>query len=330
MKNGPNVRTDTEELPSHGWRRFIPGIVRSPYRYVRMRLLSIGLRSKGPFALPDDEKEASGAVAIIVAVHDAPEDTLRCLNSLERFRGDAEVIIVDDGSKLDPVRRMLDDFCARNGWKLVRNAHALGHSRASEAGVSVSTKPFVCLLNSDTVVTPRSWLGIARAFDNSPRVAVAGPSTSRTPTPQAVHRAHLCSHYWSDEQIWCFAEKYVASHRAEPLVDLPYAGGFAFFVRRAVWDEIGGFDKNLPDYGNEMEFCRRVRHSGYRIVWSRDSYIHHLGGKSYGRTLGFAGIEDRCQRADSYIQGKWGESAPPATAPREFTRPVAKKGPVGK
>ena len=151
----------------------------------------------------------------------------------------------------------------RNHWKLIRNELASGHSRASEAGVAVSTKPFFCLLNSDAVVTPRSWLGIIRAFKVSEKIAVVGPSTSETPTPQCVRRAFYCRRHWSDEQIYLFAEKYVAKHQHEPIVDLPVAGGFAFFMRRDVWDQLGGFDKNLTDYGNETELCRRLKRSRF-------------------------------------------------------------------
>jgi GT2 family glycosyltransferase len=245
-------------------------------------------------------------MSVIVAVHDAPNVTARCLNSLERFGGDAEVVIVDDGSKLEVLRKMLDAACSRNGWKLVRHSRAMGHSRASEAGISASTRPYVCLLNSDTVISPRSWAGVLGAFQSSPEIAVAGPSTSYAVGPQQVLRACRCRHYWSDEQIWCFAEKYVARHGQEPLRDVVGVGGFAFFIRRAAWDKLGGFDTNLPDYGNESELCRRVLQRGWRIVWSKASYIHHFGSESYGRTLGFSSIRERCLRATSYILEKHG------------------------
>jgi GT2 family glycosyltransferase len=106
--------------------------------------------------------------------------------------------------------------------------------------------------------------------------------------------------------VSCFAEKYVAKHQQDLLVDLPMVGGFAFFVRRNVWNELGGFDRNLPDYGNETEFCQRVRRRRLRIVWSKASYIHHLGSESYGRTVGLAKVDERCMKADAYIQEKCG------------------------
>jgi GT2 family glycosyltransferase len=261
----------------------------------------MGLKPRGPFLLSEEEKLAAGEISIIVAVHDSPEVTRRCLNSLEIFGGNSEIIIVDDASKLEVTRRLLVDACMKNGWKLIRHDKAAGHSRASEAGVRVSTRPYACLLNSDTIVTPHSWLGMVQAFEADDQIAVSGPSTSQTVGPQFVRRALHCRHYWSDEQIWCFAERYVARHRQEPLVDLSMVGGFAFFVRRSVWDTLGGFDRNLPDYGNETEFCQRVIKSGLRIVWSKAGYIHHLGSESYGRTLGTREIRKRCVESREYI-----------------------------
>jgi len=289
-----------QALTKNGFRGWLPGWLRQSYRALRCRLLTAGLNPRGAFTLSEEERTASGQVSVIVAVHDAPEVTRRCLASLERFGGNSEIIVVDDASRLEATRRLLDETCARNRWRLVRHEKAQGHSRASEAGIAVSTRPLVCLLNSDTVLTPYSWAGVVKAFD-ADAVAVAGPSTSQTTGPQFVRRALHCRHYWSDEQIWCFAEKYVRRHRAQTLVDLPMVGGFAFFVRRSVWDELLGFDKNLPDYGNETEFCRRVIKAGYRIVWSRAGYIHHLGSESYGRTLGVQEIRRRCEDSRDYI-----------------------------
>lgn len=291
-------------------RKLAPAWAKAYYRFSRAWLLSLGIPDSSSFSLSDEERRASGLISVIIAVHDGPQVTGRCLKSLEAFGGDVEVIVIDDASKMDITRQILNDFCSRNHWKLIRHEKALGHSRSSEAGVLVSTRPYICLLNSDTVVTHHSWAAMIRAFELSPDIAIVGPSTSHTAGPQFVRRAMHCRHYWTDGQIANFAEQYVAGHHKEPLVDLPSLGGFAFFVRRSVWDQVGGFDENLPDYGNETDFCRRIKESGLRIVWSKAAYIHHLGGESYGRTLGFSTINQRCLRADSYIQKKWDSKMP--------------------
>jgi GT2 family glycosyltransferase len=86
---------------------------------------------------------------------------------------------------------------------------------------------------------------------------------------------------------------------------LPDVGGFALFIRRSVWEECGGFDPNLPHYGNEVELCKRISKQGWRIVWTRNSYIHHLGGQSYsspayGKEFTFSSS----QQAQEYIDRK--------------------------
>jgi GT2 family glycosyltransferase len=284
-----------------GMHGLFPGWTRSAYRSLRTRWLSIGLNHHN-FSICKEERKASTLISVVIAVHDSPEVTRRCLKSLECFGGDSEIILVDDGSKLESTRSLLDAARSKKRWRLIRQDRAMGHSRASETGVAAATRPFLCLLNSDTIVTPRTWLGVTRAFELSSDIAVVGPSTSQTVTAQVVPRAMYCRHVWSDSQIWCFAEKYVLKHQNEPVVDLPRVGGFAFFIRRTVWDEMGGFDKLLPDYGNETELCSRLLRLGLRVVWSKASYIHHLGSESYGRTLGLAEIKKRGIDADNYIQ----------------------------
>ncbi len=94
------------------------------------------------------------------------------------------------------------------------------------------------------------------------------------------------------------------------VVDLKWVSGFALFIRRNLWDELGGFDPELPDYGNEFELCSRVLEAGRRVVWIRDSYIHHFGGESYGAKFGEEGIRAKVQAADAYIKQKKRSSTP--------------------
>lgn len=277
--------------------------IRSICRNLRARVLSLGISTKGDQTLTEVEREASKMISVIVAVHDGFEVTRRCLKSLERFGGEVEVVVVDDGSKLPEVHRLLSDTCSRQSWSLVRIESARGHSRACETGVAVSTRPIFCLLNSDAIVSPRSWYGVIRAFECSDKIAVVGPSTSETPTRQRVWRAFHCRRHWSDNQIYAFAEGYVTKHQSESIAELGVIGGFAFFMRRKYWDQLGGgFDENLPDYGNETELCKRLQKIGLRAVWTKASYIHHLGNATYGKSLGIIAINERCRQADSYIE----------------------------
>lgn len=288
-------------------RRLAPTALRSALR-------SLGAPLMAPYAarhLPRDREFtqspedalASAPLSIIVPIHDAPQVTKRCLASLQKFAPKAEIILVDDGSKLRETETLLGEFSDRYGWKLLRHAKALGHSAASAAGALLATRPHLCLLNSDTVVTPWCWRPIVQAFEQNPEIGVAGPSTS-SGDPQTLPFAVLTRCYLNDSQICAFAQRVLAEGSNTIPRDLPWVSGFAFFIRRGLWERLDGFDRNLVDYGNELDLCIRVRRAGYRTVWVRNSYIHHLGAESYGKVIGRESIDARIRSALEYTKVK--------------------------
>src|SRR5208283_4438084 len=167
--------------------------------------------------------------------------------------------LVDDASSLGETLDVIWAFSRRNGWKVIRHEKPLGHSASCGAGAALATQPYLCLLNSDTVATPWCWRQLKEVFENREEIGVAGPSTSHCGTPQVLTVARNLRAYWNDNQICGFAHRLLKNPSEPVLMDLPWVSGFAFFIRLALWQELGGFDPNLPDYGNEVELCHRVK-----------------------------------------------------------------------
>jgi GT2 family glycosyltransferase len=292
------------------WR--LPGLVKTilpraaidAMRPIRARVLSRGLPRNRVFEQPPEHLLASASMSIVVPIHDAPLVTKRCLASLERDATMSEIVLVDDASKIAETTHIIREFSSRNGWKVICNAEARGHSAASAAGARLATRPYLCLLNSDTVVTPWCWLAIQEAFETNTTIGVAGPCTSDSSNEQTLDIARHCRFYWNDSQICAFAERLTANAPQSVIVDLPWISGFAFFIRRCLWEQLGGFDQNLKDYANEAELCKRVFNAGYRTVWVPSSYIHHFGRQSYGKTIGDNEISLRKQAGTQYIRHK--------------------------
>src|SRR5262249_16456148 len=171
------------------------------------------------FEQPLDHRWASQSMSIIVPIHDAPQVTNRCLASLERYARDAEVILVDDASKAPATIDIVREFSSRNGWKVIWNGTAGGHSAACAWGASLATRPYLCLLNSDTVVTPWCWRPIQEAFESDPSIGAAGPSTSTSGNEQALEVAVPCRFHWNDSQICAFAERLAVAPSPPPILD---------------------------------------------------------------------------------------------------------------
>lgn len=287
-------------------RSLVPESIRARLRRVRAGVLSIGLPRYAEFEQPQSEIDASAEISIVIPIHDEQEELLtRCFRSLEKYATKAEIILVDDGSKLFQTLGIIERFSGQNEWKVIRHSESKGHSRASENGARLATRKYLCLLNSDTVTTPWSWQAAKQAFESDSRIGITGPTTSYMSTPQVARRAEYCRFYWNDSQIHAFARRLAGGRPPKCWVDLSEVGGFAFFIRRSLWEELGGFDPGLPDYGNEIELCRRASRKGWRIVWTTNSYIHHFGHQSYLRELGYEEIRLRGKLAQQYIDKKF-------------------------
>ena len=61
------------------------------------------------------------------------------------------------------------------------------------------------------------------------------------------------------------------------------AGAFLMFSRKA-WLDVGGFDERFtPVWFEDVDFCRRLRDAGWKIVYCPDAIFPHTGGHSVSR-----------------------------------------------
>jgi GT2 family glycosyltransferase len=306
---GPEPTLSYEQFQwTAGWhippslKRALPRPIIDGLQALKGRILTRDFPRDTVFEQSPEDALASGSLSIVVPIHDAPAVTRRCLASLEQYAPRAEIVLVDDGSRLVETEALIRKFVGRNGWKFIIHENPLGHSMACGAGAGLATRPYLCLLNSDTVVTPWCWRLVKTVFESEENIVIAGPSTSNSGNVQTLPDAGYLRRYLNDNQICEFAKRLLKECRDPIVSDLPWISGFAFFIRRDIWNQLGGFDRNLPDYGNEVELCQLVEARGNRKVWIRNAYIHHFGRQSYGEAIGEEAIHSRIQAARARLK----------------------------
>ena len=47
-------------------------------------------------------------------------------------------------------------------------------------------------------------------------------------------------------------------------------------LRKTVFDEVGGFDENLPNNFNDVDFCLRLREANLRVVYEPRAIVDHF------------------------------------------------------
>jgi glycosyltransferase involved in cell wall biosynthesis len=164
------------------------------------------------------------------------EDTINSLIAQTYSR--YELIVVDDGSKDDTLtavrRKLSNDF--KNNWRIVELGSNRGPSAARNAGLKLATGSWVQFLDSDDFLAPTK-------FELQMAYCASAPSFVA-----AVHSPWRKCYYDDGKVTW---EGPMAVPRAEikaPILCL--VGGnrplhSAGLTRRAVLEQIGGFDESL-------------------------------------------------------------------------------------
>jgi len=143
---------------------------------------------------------------------------------------------------------------------------------------SISNSPceYICLLNSDTEVFP-GWLPkILDTLKSDNTYGFVGPSTDNCHSKQ--------------KSIPSYEQSKKFSNQVEVL-DSPLSG-FCLLFRKSLWSEIGGFDTRFPLYGQESKFLDDAMNKGYKCVWRKDAFVHHVGEA----TMKAAGVDTKSER----------------------------------
>ncbi len=66
--------------------------------------------------------------------------------------------------------------------------------------------------------------------------------------------------------------------------ELDWITGAAFMAPSTVLKKVGGFDRDIFMYGEDVDLCYRIKDAGYRIVMDPEAKIVHIGQGSSGKT----------------------------------------------
>lgn len=209
-----------------------------------------------------------------------------CLASLPR---EAETIVIDNASSDGSAAMVLAEF---PHVRLIANDSNLGFTRANNQGIAHSCGSYVLFLNPDTVVQNGAIGTMLAYLDEHPEAGVVGPqlrygdgslqsSRRRFPTLATAlfESTPLAWHLNPARNRW--AMRYHLSNQS-PLQtqEVDWLVGAALLTRRQILDQVGGFDEGYFMYSEELDWCRRVKKAGWRIVYLPAATITHFEGRS--------------------------------------------------
>jgi GT2 family glycosyltransferase len=217
-------------------------------------------------------------ISVIIVNYNGQRHLDTCLRAVAaQQRPEVECVLVDNTSADDSVAFVREHF----PWvQVVRSETNLGFAGGNNLGARSARGRLLAFLNNDTQADAAWLAALQRVCDESDEIGLVtsrivymhDPSVldsagdGMTRPGGAFKRGHgmPASLYMQREDVFG-------------------ACGAAFMIRRALFEEVGGFDEDFFVSHEDVDLSYRVRLRGYRCVYVPEALVLHAGSATLGR-----------------------------------------------
>ncbi len=242
-------------------------------------------------------------VDIILPVYGNLQVVEPCIRSLfDRTVWPFHLTIVDDRSPDEKTKYFIREVAeAHKNVTVLSNLRNKGFSTTVNRGINNSKNPYICVLNSDVLVTPNWLTKMVLALEANPKNKIVNPVTNNTALINVPMKAGL-SYLDMNQGL-----EAISSHKYPEVMPT----GFCFMFYRSLIEDIGLFDEGFESYGEESDFWMRVistvrngEFHQWRAVLADDTYLFHERGTSFS-TLGNEKHMSKRQAGSSRFHSIW-------------------------
>jgi GT2 family glycosyltransferase len=230
-------------------------------------------------------------LSIIIVTFNHEKEILPCLNSIPWYNQSIEVWIIDNHST-DHTRKNIESYkkCYPN-LKLytIWNSYNYGYAAAVNQGIKNSLGKYICLLGPDARLLPGTLKSMRDYIRSHPEVGLIAPQIQD-------HKGHIlpsCRRFPTYNDLFLelsglprlFPNKNKSTwkmsdfpHNSMRTVDQPEAT--CLLTHRTALSRIGWMDEQFSMFFNDVDWCRRYKKGGWKIVFLPEAKIIHQKGTS--------------------------------------------------
>lgn len=235
----------------------------------------------------DDLNDSDCDLSIIIVNWNVRDLLRQCLDSINQGQGELriETIVVDSASSDDSVAMIADEF---PGVVVLPQSENVGFPRGNNIGLAQAKGRYLLLLNPDTEVIADALPRMVAFLEADSTIGALGPQLLNPDgSIQSSRRRFPTFATGFLESTWLegYAPGVVRRYRAldlpdDLIADVDWVVGAAIIVPRIVYESIGGMDEAYFMYSEELDWCRRIKAAGWRVVYYPEARVSHHYGKS--------------------------------------------------
>jgi hypothetical protein len=220
--------------------------------------------------------------AIILLNWNGLDDTLECLESLEKLTYSSyEIILVDNGSTDNSLEVLKERY---PHLTYIENETNLGFAEGNNRGMHKAMErgaDWVVLLNNDTVVAPNFLEGFNEAASGNTKAGVLGAKIFYHSEPATLWYAGggVDKRDWSCYHIGNGRPDLTEKYRN--ISPTEYACGCALAVSKEALCTVGGMSPEYFLIWEEIDWCYRLRKAGFECLFTPGARVWHKLSQSF-------------------------------------------------
>lgn len=220
-------------------------------------------------------------VVTVIVHYNTPGECADLVNDLQKITcPNHEIVIVDNQSEPDRFRQ-LKDSVNHASVRIVQNSANLGYGSGINCGAECAKhlKPaFLHIINCDTRILNNGYVKqIVDEFSKREAAGLIGPGIL-TDGNRVQNTVMPFVSLWNALRFRHTCKQQSVIEPAPVLYPSEVINGVCFVVRADIFYRIGGFDDDFFMYGEEHDFCYRLKKNGYQsFFWSGQSIYHDNG-----------------------------------------------------
>jgi len=228
-------------------------------------------------------------LSITICSWNTKDDLEKCLASLWEVRdeGPFEVIVFDNNSADGSAEMVMDKF----PWvHLIRSSRNFGFTGGQNLALSNRLAGDALLLNSDTIVHPGAIRALIEYADCHKDVGIIGPrllntdgslqySCRRFPNPVAALFCNTVFGRLFPKNKYT-REYLITDLPHDKTTEVDWVSGAALYARANFMLDCGLLDEEYFMFSEDVDWCWRAWHGGYKVVYLPQAVITHAIGRS--------------------------------------------------
>lgn len=203
-----------------------------------------------------------------------------------------EIIVIDNASDDGSVEFLRNNF---SDVKLIASPDNLGFSKANNLGLQIAKGKYICLMNPDTIAQEDTFQVMIDFVEKNTNIGLAGCKVLNSngtfqlacrrglPTPWvAFTKISGLSQLFPKSKL--FAKYNLTYLNENQTYEVDALSGSFMFMPRKTYEIIGGLDERFFMYGEDLDYCYRVKLAGLKVYYVHSTQIIHYKGESTKRS----------------------------------------------